>query len=93
MIEIDALVEPGDCQISLIGIKKGLVDRLQILESTLLCDEFVGWIDYILITGLDAEGEPSLLDLWVHSSGEAVVLVDLFKHGYRGILLLENQLL
>ena len=76
MVEVNIFVEPLHSGVSLVGVKKGLVDWLKILQSSLLRHEFVGWLQGWLVTLSDSKGQPSLLALWVDCVGQVVVGID-----------------
>ena len=76
LVEVNIFVEPLHSGVSLIGVKKGLVDWLQILQSSLLRHEFVSWLQSWLVTLSDSKGQPSLLALWIHRIRQVVVSID-----------------
>lgn len=88
MIEIDGFIEPLDGEIFLVRVEESSVDRVQILHSSLGGDESVGWFECWGIAGFDAKGEPSLLALWVDSSGKVVVCVHLLENVKGKLILL-----
>jgi hypothetical protein len=65
VIKVFVLIEPFQSHIPLTGIKQSLIDRCEILESSLSRDERVCSIESRLIVELDADREPPLLAIWV----------------------------
>lgn len=79
MVEVDVLVVPGLRGRLVTRVNKGLVDRRQILHTAHRADELVRGLSDVIVVRLEAEREPSLLDLGINSASDVEVRVDLVQ--------------